>query len=118
MTIAVAAMAALCSTGALAQAAAPAKPAAAAKAPAKAASSEKTLYTQAQFDLVLKQQLAKGGQDSPELRNAVRENLNTLSMLASEAKKKGLDREPDVKTQLDLNSENILANVYVGDWLK
>jgi peptidyl-prolyl cis-trans isomerase C len=124
MTIAVAAMAALCSTGALAQAAAPAKPAppakatAAAKAPAKAASTEKTLYTQAQFDLVLKQQLAKGGQDSPELRNAVRENLNTLSMLASEAKKKGLDKEPDVKTQLDLNSENILANVYVGDWLK
>ena len=118
MTIAVAAMAALCSTGALAQAAAPAKPAAAAKAPVKAASNEKTLYTQAQFDLVLKQQLAKGGQDSPELRNAVRENLNTLSMLASEAKKKGLDKEPDVKTQLDLNSENILANVYIGDWLK
>src|SRR5487761_2765459 len=78
MTIAVAAMAALCSTGALAQ----------------------------------------GGQDSPELRNAVRENLNTLSMLATEAMKKGLDKEPDIKTQLDLNSENILANVYVGDWLK
>jgi peptidyl-prolyl cis-trans isomerase C len=118
LTIAIAAAAALCSTGVFAQAAAPAKPAAAAKAPAKAASSDKVLYTQGQFDLVLKQQLAKGAQDTPELRNAVKENLNTLSMLAGEAKKKGLDKTPDVKTQLDLNTENILANVYIGDWVK
>ena len=117
-TIAVAAMAALFSTGAFAQAAAPAKPAAAAKAPAKAANGGKTLYTQEQFDVVLKQQLAKGAQDSPELRNAVKEQLNTVSMLATEAKKQGLDKQSDVKTQLDLNAESILANVYVGDWLK
>ncbi|MGC1817653.1 MAG: peptidylprolyl isomerase [Casimicrobiaceae bacterium] len=118
MTIAVAAMAALCSTGALAQAAAPAKPAAAAKAPAKAAGSEKTLYSQSQFDLVLKQQLAKGGQDSPELRNAIKQRLNDVAMLAREAKKQGLDKDPDVKTEVDLNTESMLANAYVGDWLK
>lgn len=118
-TIAVAAMAALCSTGAFAQAAAPAKPAAAAKAPAApAANGGKMLYTQQQFDMVLKQQLGKGAQDSPQLRDAVKEQLNTVSMLAGEAKKQGLDKQPDVKTQMDLNAESILANVYVGEWLK
>ncbi len=117
-TIAVAAMAALCSTGALAQAAAPAKPATAANAPATAAAPEKTLYTQSQFDVMLNLQVAKGAKDSPELRKAVKDNLNTLTMLAREAKKQGLDKSSDVKTELDLSGENILANAYVGDWLK
>ncbi len=117
-TIAIAAMAALCSTGALAQAAAPAKAAAVAKAPATAATPEKTLYTQSQFDLLLSQQIAKGAKDSPELRKAVKDNLNTLTMLAREAKKQGLEKNSDVKTELDLSGENILANAYVGDWLK
>ena len=114
MTIAIAATAALFSAGAFAQAAAPAKPAAA----AKSAGTGKTLYTQAQFDLILKQQLAKGAQDTPELRNAVKDNLNTLTMLAGEAKKQGLDKNSEVKTQLDLTTENLLANAYIGDWLK
>src|SRR5450631_4510688 len=51
----------------------------AAAAPAAAASTGagKALYPQAQFDTMLKQRIAQGQPDSPELRTSVREELNT-----------------------------------------
>lgn len=124
MLVAVAVMTALCSGAAFAQApsapAQPAKPAAKAAAPAKAAagSSDKQLYSQGQFDLLLKERLAQGGQDSPEVRTAVKDELNTRELLAREAKKEGLDKNADVKTQMDLAAQTVLVRAYVNDWVK
>ena len=121
MLVAVAVMTALCSGGALAQATAPAPkaaPKAAAPAAAPAASTEKQLYSQGQYDVLLKERLAQGGQDTPEIRNAVKEELNTRELLAREAKKQGVDKNPDVKTQMDLASQTILVRAYVTDWVK
>ena len=124
MLVAVAVTTALCSGAAFAQApsapAQPAKPAAKAAAPAKAAagSSDKQLYTQGQFDLLLKERLAQGGQDSPEVRTAVKDELNTRELLAREAKKEGLDKTADVKTQMDLAAQTVLVRAYVNDWVK
>jgi peptidyl-prolyl cis-trans isomerase C len=119
--VAVAVMTALFSGGALAQAAAPAAaPKAAPKAAAAAApaAGDKQLYTQAQYDVLLKERLAQGGQDTPEVRNAVKEELNTRELLAREAKKAGLQNTPDVKTQMDLASQTVLVRAYVTDWVK
>jgi peptidyl-prolyl cis-trans isomerase C len=124
--VAVAVMTALCSGGAFAQAAAPAKTpapkAAAAASTDKAAASndksDKQLYTQSQYDVLLKERLAQGGQDTPEIRNAVKEELNTRELLAREAKKQGLDKNADVKTQMDLASQTVLVRAYVTDWIK
>ena len=112
--VAVAVMTALMSGGALAQATAPAPKAApkAAAAPATpaAASSDKQLYSQGQYDVLLKERLAQGGQDSPEVRNAVKEELNTRELLAREAKKQGLEKNADVKlTKLALSEINAEA---------
>ena len=94
--VAVAVMTALFSGGALAQAAAPA---AAPKAAPKAARPPQPRRCRRQaallagaVRLLLKERLAQGGQDTPELRNAVREELNTRELLAREAKKAGLDK--------------------------
>ncbi|HET8876144.1 MAG TPA: peptidylprolyl isomerase [Casimicrobiaceae bacterium] len=126
--VAFAVMTALCTGGAFAQApaapAAPAKPAAKSAAPAKAApqqsaaAPEKVLYTQGQYDLLLKERLAQGGQDTPEIRNAVKEELNTRELLSREAKKAGLDKSTDVKTQMDLAAQTVLVRAYVTDWVK
>jgi peptidyl-prolyl cis-trans isomerase C len=118
--VAVAVMTALCSGGALAQATAPApKAAPKAAAPAAApASTEKQLYSQGQYDVLLKERLAQGGQDTPEIRNAVKEELNTRELLAREARKQGVDKTPDVKTQMDLASQTVLVRAYVTDWVK
>ena len=100
---------------------APAKGQAAASTPATAAStSTKELYPKVYFDFLLKERLAQGqGQtDTPELRNAVREELNTRELLVREAKKKGLDKNAEVKNQMDLTAQTVLVRAYVGDWIK
>src|SRR5512144_927360 len=115
--VAVAVMTALLSGGALAQSATPAPaPKAAPKAAAAAAApaaGDKQLYTQGQYDVLLKERLAQGGQDTPEVRNAVKEELNTRELLAREAKKQGLEKTPDVKTQMDLAAQTVLVRAYV-----
>ena len=129
--VAFAVITALCTGGAFAQApaapaapTAPAKPAGKSAAPAKAApqqpaaAPEKVLYTQGQYDLLLKERLAQGGQDTPEIRNAVKEELNTRELLSREAKKAGLDKSTDVKTQMDLAAQTVLVRAYVTDWVK
>ena len=116
--VAVAVTIALFSGGAFAQAAAPAPKAAPKAAAAPTAPAEKQLYSQAQYDVLLKERLAQGGQDTPEIRNAVKEELNTRELLAREAKKSGVDKNPDVKTQMDLASQTVLVRAYVSDWIK
>ena len=123
MLVAVAVMTALSCGGALAQTAAPApkaapKAAPAAPAAAAPAANDKQLYTQSQFDVLLKERLAQGGQDTPEVRAAVKEELNTRELLAREAKKQGLQNTADVKTQMDLASQTVLVRAFVTDWVK
>jgi len=115
-TLALAVMAAL-ALPAAAQAQAPAAPKAPQAAP-KAAAEGKALYPSSQFELMLKERTAQGQPDSPELRAAIREELNTRELLAREAKKKGLDKQTDVKTQMDLSSQTVLVRAYVADWIK
>jgi peptidyl-prolyl cis-trans isomerase C len=98
---------------------APAKGQAAAPAPAATASaSTKELYPKVYFDFMLKERLAQGQPDTPELRNAVREELNTRELLVREAKKKGIDKSADIKNQMDLTAQTVLVRAYVGDWVK
>jgi peptidyl-prolyl cis-trans isomerase C len=95
---------------------APAKADAPAKsdAPAKG----KDLYSQAYFDFMLKQRTAQGQPDTPELRAAVRDELNTRELLVREAKKQGLDKSPALKTEMDLTQQTVLVRAYMADYLK
>ena len=91
------------------------QPAAAAAAPA---ASGKEIYPKVYFDFLLKERLSQGQPDTPELRNAVREELNTRELLVREAKKKGLEKNPDVKNQMDLSGQTVLVRAYVAEWIK
>ncbi len=114
---AIAAAAVLAGLPALAQdKAAPAKAPPQAQAAAPAASKE--LYPKVYFDFLLKERLAAGQPDTPDLRNAIREELNTRELLVREAKKKGVDKNTDVKNQIDLASQTVLVRAYVADWVK
>jgi hypothetical protein len=90
------------------------KAAAKADAPAKG----KDLYSPAFFDFMLKQRIAQGQPDTPELRQAVRDELNTRELLVREAKKKGLDKAPGMKTEMDLSAQTVLVRAYMADFLK
>jgi peptidyl-prolyl cis-trans isomerase C len=118
ITIAVlAALAAVGTTQAQPVAPKAAAPAAAATAAATPAAG-KQLYPQSQFDFMLKERMAQGQPDSPELRNAIREELNTRELLVREAKKANFDKNADIKQQMDLAGQTVLVRAYVTDWIK
>ena len=96
----------------------PAAPKAAAPATAAAAPAGKALYPQSQFDFMLKERTAQGAPDTPELRNAIREELNTRELLVREAKKNNFDKQADVKQQMDLAGQTVLVRAFVADWIK
>lgn len=92
--------------------------AAAAKSQAAAPAASKDVYPKVYFDYLLKERTAQGQPDTPELRNAIRDELITRELLAREAKKKGLDKSTDVKNQIDLTAQTVLVRAYVNDWVK
>ena len=94
-----------------------AAPAASSSAAAPAAAG-KELYPKVYFDYLLKERLAQGQPDTPELRNAIRDELNTRELLVREAKKKGVDKTTDVKNQTELAAQTVLVRAYVADWIK
>lgn len=73
---------------------------------------------QSRLDLVLQQQAAQGQPSSPELIKAIKENLITNELFAQEAAKKGLDKKPEVITQIEMTKSSILARAFVQDFAK
>jgi peptidyl-prolyl cis-trans isomerase C len=69
-------------------------------------------------DLMVKQMAAQGQQDTPELRNMVKEELINREILVQEADKLGLGAKPEVKTQIDIARQSILIRALVADYLK
>lgn len=73
---------------------------------------------QARLDFRVKATTAHGQPDTPELRKAIREDLINLEVLAQEAAKLGLDKNPDVVQQTELARQQVLAGAYVQDYTK
>jgi len=73
---------------------------------------------QSRLDLVLQQQAAQGQPSSPELIKAIKENLITNELFAQEAAKKGLDKKPEVITQIEMMKSSVLARAFVQDFAK
>ena len=81
-----------------------------------AAPGGKDIFPQAYFDFMLKQRIAQGQPDSPELRQAIRDELNTRELVVREAKKQGLDKT--LKPEMDLTAQTVLVRTYVADYVK
>ena len=73
---------------------------------------------QSRMDLLLLNATAQGQPDTPDLRNRVREELITREMVAQEAARRGLDKRPEVTTQIELQRQGILVNAYLQDYFK
>ncbi|MDR2164591.1 MAG: peptidylprolyl isomerase [Zoogloeaceae bacterium] len=69
-------------------------------------------------DAFVNEQKSRGIADGPELRAAVREEMLRRALIASEAKKKGLEKRAEVKGQIEIASQLILIRTYVGDYVR
>ena len=69
-------------------------------------------------DAIVKQVVAQGQQpDSPGLREKIREDLVRREVMMQEAVKRGFDKNPDVKQQLENARQTIVINSLVRDYL-
>ena len=73
---------------------------------------------QARVDLRVKIATSQGQPDSPELRKAIREDMINLEVLAQEARKTGLDKDPEVMQQTELAQLSVLGGAYLQDYAK
>lgn len=94
-------------------------------APALAAEKGKAIATvngqpisQTVFNAFTAEQQAQGTPDSPELKDAIREELVRREILAQEAKKKGLDKNPNIQGQIELAKQAVLIRAFLSDYVK
>lgn len=80
---------------------------------------------QAAYDLIANQAKQRGAPDGPDLEKEIKNRLIQAELLSQAAKKKGLERNPEVaqqlgmaQVQLELARSQILASAYIGDFLK
>lgn len=69
-------------------------------------------------DAVVKQVVAQGqGQDSPQLREMVKQDLIAREVLMQEAVKQGFDKQPEVRMALDNARQTIIVNQLARDYI-
>ena len=71
------------------------------------------------IELLVKQEVAQGKQaDSPQLREAVKQNLIMREVLLQEADKQGFGTRPEVKAALENARQSIIINAMLGDFVR
>ena len=73
---------------------------------------------QSRLELMVQASVAQGQPDGPEMRKALRENLITEEIIAQEAKKKGLDKDPEVLMQIEIQQQQVLVRSFQVDYIK
>lgn len=73
---------------------------------------------QSVYNAFVAEQKAQGAPDTPELANAVKEELVRREILSQEAKKKGLDKDANVQGQVELAKQAVLIRAYLTDYVK
>ncbi|MCW5621558.1 MAG: peptidylprolyl isomerase [Burkholderiales bacterium] len=74
--------------------------------------------SEARLDYVVKTQVAQGQQDDANLRSSVKDALIMREILSQEAIKKGLDKDPQFQTQIEMAKQEFLIRAYFDDFIK
>ena len=73
---------------------------------------------QQHFDLLIKNLVAQGRPDSPEMRDAIKQQMISRELMVQEAAKRGLDKNPETAARLTFSRQDILSNAYIQDILR
>ena len=73
---------------------------------------------QSRADILIKEMTSQGRPDTPEMRDAIKQELINREIVAQEAVKKGLDKRAEVATQIALQRQAVLINAYLQDYIK
>ena len=70
------------------------------------------------LDAMLKKQLARGQQDTPKLRAKLKQQLIDIELLAQQGAKLGVEKDAEVKGEIDLSRKEIVSRVLLADIAK
>jgi len=73
---------------------------------------------QSRLDFIMKARVSQGQPDTPETRKALRDDLIAEEVIAQEALKKGLDKDPEIIAQLEIARQTALVRAYQIDYIK
>lgn len=73
---------------------------------------------QSRMDFMMQQQTQRGGPDNEQTRSMVRDELVNRELIAQEAQKSGLMKQPDLLAQLDLARQEVIVGAYMRDWVR
>jgi peptidyl-prolyl cis-trans isomerase C len=73
---------------------------------------------QNRLDILVRERVAQGQQDSPELRSFLKQELINREVIQQEAAKRGLDKHADVVLQLDMMRQGVLVAAFLQDHLR
>ncbi|HYG54235.1 MAG TPA: peptidylprolyl isomerase [Burkholderiales bacterium] len=77
-----------------------------------------TAIPRSRLDFMMQQQMARGGNDSPETRNLMRDNLIARELITQEAQKSGVAKSADVQVKLDYARQQVLIDAFIEDYVK
>lgn len=73
---------------------------------------------QARANMLIKNASLQGKADTPELRSSIQDELINREIMAQEAVKNGLDKQPETISQFELARQTVLVNAFLQDFIK
>src|SRR5690606_25442803 len=74
--------------------------------------------TQQQLDQFVSLLVGQGAQDSPELREQVKQAMIGRTVAVQAAQKAGIDKQPEVQQEIELARQGILVRALMADYLE
>ncbi len=109
------------SAPASAQTAAPAAKAAPAAAPAasnKVATVNGVAIPKSRVDAIVKERAQQGMPDNEEMRKAIRDELSNREIIVQEANRRGLTKNADMQSQIDMARQAVVVRAFLQDFVK
>jgi peptidyl-prolyl cis-trans isomerase C len=70
------------------------------------------------IEMIAKSQTAGGAPDTPSMRSDIRDQLINLTVIADEAVRLGLDKQPDTAAQLEVQRAQVLVRAFQQHYIK
>ncbi len=70
---------------------------------------------QAHLELLLKNLVAQGRPDSPEMREALKQQMINRELMVQEAARRGLDKNSEIAARLAFARQDVLSTAYVNE---
>ena len=68
-------------------------------------------------DVMVKQMVQQGQQDTPEMRSMIKDELINREVLAQEADKQGISSRADIKNQIEMARQSIVIRAMVSEYI-